>query len=428
MYKDNTMRISARKLAGLFIMAFSFMGGYSFFTGNTGSIQWYFFYYGRFILMMLYASYSFAKMNKKIDRAVVRWIGKAFTLPLVLMLFYSVFLWILYQAQFRYITRGISDFVFMMGSYISGILLAKAFGKDALRLGLMSAIITMFISFIIGIVSLKGSFFSKMIEGNNIYVEMHEALFVIGLYLIVFMFREKFFENRRNKWLFFLGILLFLIGGKRIGFLAIVITSIFGTVLKRKKNKKITTVCSIAGWIILFISIIYTWISVSGALDVLFVKYAIDMSGRGVLYRYFRRFCEYTPLFLGHGMGFVGRTFTYTTSSELYNMASVKALHNDFFKIYIELGFIGSICWAFYWIKRFPKRIEKRFDCSMMLICFCLLMYSFITYTTDNTEGYFNFQLHLAMLITSLALAVESKKSRQPALFYSEMNDSSLSR
>ena len=295
---QHSYKISSRKLVALIIMVFSFMGGYTFFTGNAGTIRWNLFYYGRFVLIILYAFYSYSTRTKKSERIVTNWMGRLFFSPQILMLLYSIAIWIIYNAQFRYITRGISNFIFMIGSYISGIYMAKVLGKDTTKIGLLSAIITMIISMMLGLVSLGGSFFRKMIEGNNIYVELHEALFVVGLYLVAYMFRQNYFQSRKNKCLFFLGIISFIIGGKRIGFLAVVITSIYGIILKNKTKKTVKGICLITEYVLIGFTIIYTWISVSGVLDAVLAKYGIDMMGRGVLYRYFRKFCEYSPTYL----------------------------------------------------------------------------------------------------------------------------------
>lgn len=42
------------------------------------------------------------------------------------------------------------------------------------------------------------------------------------------------------------------------------------------------------------------------------------------------------PTFMGKGVGFVGRQFDYTTRADLYHMVSIRALHNDFFKMYTK--------------------------------------------------------------------------------------------
>lgn len=83
-------------------------------------------------------------------------------------------------------------------------------------------------------------------------------------------------------------------------------------------------------------------------------------------------------------------------------MAVTKALHNDLLKVYIELGFVGAMMWTWYWIMYIPNFLTKKVGIRNALICFTLIIYSFITYATDNTAGYFNYQMHLSMIITAI--------------------------
>lgn len=397
---QHSYKISGRKLVAFIIMVFSFMGGYSIFTGPAGSVQWNIFYYGRFFLVIFYSVYSYNKRTTKRERRLIKWINKYSIALLTSMIMYSALLWIIHSTNIRYISRGLSDFIFLLGACVSGTYMAKILGKDTLKYGLLAAMITMAISSVIGIISMGGDFFTTLIKGDNRYVELHEALFVIGLYLVFHMFSSKLYYIRKDKILFALGMLTFIVGGKRIGFAAVLLVLIYVLLVNKKGERRISLIVKISGWIIAAVSIVYIWISVTGVLDLLLIKFSIDMYNRNIIYNYFRSFCEYGPQFLGNGMGFVGRQFEYATRDDLYNMISIRALHNDFFKQYIEIGFWGSIVWVFYWIKYFPKKIENKVGTKAMLICFCLLMYSFITFTTDNTAGYFNYQLHLFMLFT----------------------------
>ena len=411
-----------RGLVAIFIMTFSLMGGYSFFTGEAGSARWYLFYYGRFALMLLYALYSYTKRPPLQIRRMSEWIMKETVLPIALMLLYSFLLWGVQRARLPYISRGISDAIFMTGACITGACMAKILGKKTLKYGLLSAVITMLCAFVIGLVDLRGSFFTLILSGSNKYVELHETLYVIGLYLVCYMFTDRFFRRRRNIALFLLGMLSFLVGGKRIGFAALLLTAVFGMLLNRVDERSKTRVIRSVGWAMLVLVLGFTAAAVTGALDELLLRLHISMSGRNVIYTYFRQFCTYSPAYLGRGLGFVGRQFDYTTRADLGNMVAIKALHNDLMKIYIDMGFVGSILWNWYYIKKLPSDLIKKIGAKGAFICFCLIIYSFITYTTDNTAWYLNYQMHLVMLMTAIGCgcldvredASRDRRSREP--------------
>ena len=407
---NKSYKISVSKLVALIIMTFSFMGGYSIFTGSAGTIRWAVFYYGRFALMMLYAFYSYGKRTKKNERSVINWINKHTIIPLIVMFLWTICIWIIKGTHFRFITRGISDLIFLSGACISGAFLAKVLGKDALRYGLMAAIFTMVLSSIIGLGSMGGEFFTTLYRVENRYVELHEALFVIGLYLVCFALSDGFFNNQKNKIYFGVGCLAFIIGGKRIGFAGLMVSLCIGLFVKHRKAKTQEAIIKVIGIGMIAFTIAYIWLSVTGELDLLFARYNINMMNRNIIYNYFRKFCDFSPTFLGHGLGFVGRQFDYATRDDLYNMISIRALHNDYFKMYLEIGFVGTLCWVTYWLRTLPNKLKKKIGLSGSCLVFCLIMYAFITYTTDNTAGYFNFQMHLVMLITVIMTNIQSKK------------------
>lgn len=112
---------------------------------------------------------------------------------------------------------------------------------------------------------------------------------------------------------------------------------------------------------------------------------------------------NFSPTFFGKGVGFVSRQFDYATRADLYNMISIKALHNDFFKMYIEIGFGGFLIWVIWWLIKMPKIIQKKIGVDKTFIFMLIIIYTFILYTTDNTESYTFFQMHFAAVITYIS-------------------------
>lgn len=399
-------------ILAIMVMTFSFMGGYEIFYGKIGSLQWYFFYYGRFLFMLIFVVYSYCFCVITPDSITRKWLWRLLLTPVLLMFMYSCVLWILQHTRFPYISRGISDTMFMVGSYLSGISLVLLLKEKTIKYGLISAIITFVSSCILGVLNCGLDFFKAMFGENNSYtyyvihnryLELHEVIFTFGLYLICLMFTCNEDGSKKQISKFLITMICFILGGKRIGFAALGIVVVLGTFLKRKSSSNKVRILSITGTVGIVLAIIYVSISTSTKLVSILSDYGIDMMGRDIIYRYFRQFCEFSPTFLGKGVGFVTRQFDYTTSADLYNMASIRALHNDYMKVFIEIGFFGFILWVWYWIKYIPKVVRQRVGVNSMVVCFLLITYAFVTYLTDNTAGYFNFQLHLVMLITSIA-------------------------
>lgn len=402
--------IYGNEILAIFALTFSFMGAYPVFYGTVGSVQWSFFYYGRFVVMLGFVLYCYTKKVNKTYANIRHQMTMLGLLPIMMILFYSIFIWLISSTPFPYIGRGITNTLFGIGSCISGIAIVSIFKDRVFKYGAISALITFFSSMFIGLMR-NGTLFIEALfrpDGsaalhviNNQYVELHEVIFSLGLYIICFLF---FTNNKKNTFVMILSIVCFLLGFKRIGIaaLAIVIIYLIFTVHLAVRTKK--KIIKITGLLAVIVSVIFVAFSVSDELTDLLTSYGISMSGRNIIYDYFRKFCSFSPLFFGRGVGFVTKQFDYITVTDLYNMSSIKALHNDLMKMFIEIGFWGFILWSWYWLIVVPKRFLSYniINSRAVLVCFALILYSFITYTTDNTQGYFNFQLNLMMLLTGV--------------------------
>lgn len=388
-------------------MTFSFMGGYSIFYGAVYSIRWYIFYYGKFVLIAFFIMFAYSYYNKDLILSKNRkWMLRMFLIPVIIMFLYSVIIWISNKTAFPYITRGCSDSIFQAWAYIGGICFAFVYKKDAIKYGLYSALITYSMGILLGICVTLGKMVGVDIYGTNytvnMFLELHEVVYVIGLYIIFLIFINRRKYIKAPMVLLMISIVYFVLGGKRIGIAAVVLVCIYGAFLVNRNRWAKSKLLKITGWICLFICTIYVALTVSDKLSQILNSLGIDMMGRNIIYNYFRRFCSFSPSYLGRGVGFVSRQFDYTTAGDLLNMVSVKALHNDFMKIYINIGFVGFLIWCWYWVRRIPQSIEKKVDTDSAFFCLLIILFAFITYATDNTEGYSNFQMHMCMMISTI--------------------------
>lgn len=194
-------------------------------------------------------------------------------------------------------------------------------------------------------------------------------------------------------------VIFFIIAWKRIGIGAFVLVALYLWIIQKKVKPltpKLMKITEIATVVVCFV---YVSFSTSDSLDAFLSSHGIEMSGRNIIYSYFRKFCDFTPLYFGHGIGFVSRQFDYTTAADLYNMVSIKALHNDLMQMYIDLGFMGFLVWCYFWLFYLPRKIKRFANVEAGFYALCLILFAFITYTTDNTAGYYSFQMHLVMLL-----------------------------
>ena len=397
--------MSKISLMTIVLMVFSLMGSYSFFAGSIGSIAWYMFYYGKHVIFFVFGIYCYLQLRRE-EKKFAKWIVALLCIPAVVAFLYSCVLWVIQGTTMPYITRAISNTLFKCIALASGAIIAIRLKDSAIKCTLVSCCVVFIISLLIGFAT-QGTAMFRMLNvlGRGIssaenYVELHEIAYIIGLYIVFHLFIYKIKKIRISKGMMIALLFFFFIAWKRIGIFAVVLLGVYGYFFYRKKPHKKAFYLLITGIVMVIVCHLYVSMSASNELALLLRARGINMMGRDIIYSYFRRFCTYSLDFIGRGVGFTGRQFDFVTSADLYNMASVKAMHNDFFKIYIELGFIGYAVWCAYWTIRIPSKIKNKIDVNAAFSCMLLIMYTFILYTTDNTDTYFNYQLQLGLLIS----------------------------
>ena len=108
----------------------------------------------------------------------------------------------------------------------------------------------------------------------------------------------------------------------------------------------------------------------------------IETSGRVDIYNAVDKFYEFSPGFLGNGIGFL----TYQLGTNMNE--GVSSVHNDFLQYFIDLGFWGYILWlaAMTLVRVCYFGRNGRIDNAIST--FALTLYLVIVSSTDNTMNY----------------------------------------
>ncbi|MDY6063077.1 MAG: O-antigen ligase family protein [Erysipelotrichaceae bacterium] len=405
-----SLRIKLSDFSAIILMIFSFMGAYGIFTGAAGTLRWNLFYYGRFVFMSAFIFYFYTVKNYKIINKIKKDMIYLLLIPTILIFIYSIFVWFLQRPTLNFITRGVSDTLFNIVAIWAGITMTAVLKEKTIKYGMIAATVVFVTAFLLGLINEGYTLITSVfgLESEEIawkiinkYVELHELLFILGIYIVyVVLLRDNKEKNKYYLW-FLLVVGIFIIGGKRIGLAGVVFALFVGFFIRALKYNHIKrSTIILFGFISLAVCLIYAYLSMNLKIIDVFNTLHIDVLGRDIIYRYFAKFGNFGLTFLGRGVGFVTRQFDYATVDDLHNMISIKALHNDYMKLYLEIGIFGFVVWIYYWIVGLPKYFMKKTNIKSTIICFAILVYVFITYTTDNTISYFNFQLHLAMVLT----------------------------
>lgn len=412
------IKVKKKSFFAYIAMTISFMGSCSIFQGTAGSLRWMLFYYGSPLILLLLSIY-YVSLNRDIRVKKERkfFIG-LFITPRIIMVLYSCAIWLISSTAFPYISRGISNTLFQCVAYICGVCIACGEKDDILEISLASAITVFGLAYLNGFIQNGISFiyalnpFSTLADNFRQFTELHEVAYILGLCILMNLIIGKYTSLKKKNILFWVSVIVFIIAWKRIGIFAVAITYLYFVVFSRSKKGNKSFFVKMTGIIGTIICLAYVSLIVSGKFVTLLQSLGIDMMGRDIIYAYFRKFTTFAPTFMGKGVGFVGRQFDYTTRADLYHMVSIRALHNDFFKMYIEIGYIGFIVWVFWWMIKMPQIIQKRYGVKKTFICLLFILYAFILYTTDNTESYTNFQMLLSAIITYISCFYVDNKTK----------------
>ena len=319
-----------------------------------------------------------------------------YCMPLIVTLFASLFIWFVKQVDTEVISRGLSStliYTNMVSFTLAAVAFLYVFGEKGIWYNLIAILISNIL--MIGTIILQngiGAFFSEFVtlivtfagKTGDIIVqaEIHELAFCMGAYLIYMFLKPK--KNIVFYILLALTLFCFLTAFKRIGIIAIVIALAFGWILKFvakfKKDTAMALTVTLTG-VLAVLLIGYVWII---KLDVfsLLEKAGIDTSGRVVIYNAADKFYEFSPKFLGNGIGFL----SYQLSTNMN--VGVTSVHNDFLQYFIDLGFWGYILWLISMTILRVCYFGAKGKVDNAIITLALIIYLVIVSSTDNTMNF----------------------------------------
>ena len=316
--------------------------------------------------------------------------------PLIITILASLFIWFMGQVDTEVISRGLSG-AFIYNNMLSFTLAAVAFLYVFGEKGIWYNLIAILVSNILMLLTIIlqngiGSFFSEFItlivtfaaQTGDIIVqaEIHELAFCLGAYLIYMLLKPK----KDIVFFILLGLtaFCFLTAFKRIGIIAIVVALVFGWLLKFIAKFKKDTAMRLTVFFSVILVVLLTGYVAIIKMDVfsLLEKAGIDTSGRVVIYNAVDKFYEFSPDFLGNGIGFL--TYQLSTNMNI----GVSSVHNDFLQYFIDLGFWGYILWLASMTLVRVCYFGKKGKVENGIIALALSIYLVIVSSTDNTMNY----------------------------------------
>lgn len=329
------------------------------------------------------------------------------SLPMLVTLTVSLFIWFIGQVDTAVIARGLSGMFFytnMLSFTFAAAAFLYIFGERGIWYNLIAALtanILMIATIILqnGLAAYLTEFVTliKTFAGETgdiiVQAEIHELAFCMGAYLIYMLLKPQ--KNKTFLVLLLLSLFCFLSAFKRIGIIAIAAVLVIGWLLKltaRFSRKTASFLITVILILVIISLMAYIYAIKLNAFEYL-EQLGIDTSGRADVYAAVDKYYEFSPAFLGNGIG----SLTYHLNTDVN--AGVSAVHNDFLQYFIDLGFWGYILWLVSMTLVRTLYFGRNGQTENAVTAFSLIMYMIIVSLTDNTVNY-------PLLTTTIALLV----------------------
>ncbi len=349
------------------------------------------------------------------------------SVPYYVPVLLSFMIWIGVLAEYRIMIRGFFLVMYVfLGIGVSAATL-YIFGERGIWYCLGSMIIANMLRalLLIGTAGF-GQFLSEFLDlilsfanetGSVIaQMEVHDQTFAFGFFLVFLLVCIKDIRHR-YLWLF-LTLVSFLLGLKRIAAIGTAVAVITAFVLHFFSEKTAQKIAVVIACLSVLVSFIYIVAVHNGLFVFLENRLNINTMFRKTLYEVLSQYYEISVTYMGRGLGFSG-----TDWLKFRDMPAIE-IHNDFLRMYVELGFVGYFVWA--WC-HFVLRIKYFFlkgGKKTGLLCLALSVYSYINYITDNTLFYYD--ANIAFSISVMACCLKNTGERNKEKDYYETEKISL--
>lgn len=243
----------------------------------------------------------------------------------------------------------------------------------------------------------------------SVVVESTRA-FVYGLFAIYFL--------TKKDWGFCVAaVLLCFISHKRIGFIGMLavlcmipVADLLLKYFKRIKSKAVWitfgVLCTIAAYYIAYM--VHTQ-----CILLFFDAVHLDPSGRQTIWGEYQQFADWNVCFTGHGLGFVISKIE-DMKVLMYAGTCFENLHCDFYRGYIELGFLGFGIWIISYFQSYYSLTKTSEEKNKALIfALSAIAFTFILFITDNVLSYIEYCVPLNLMLLDMTNSSPAQNKRQ---------------
>lgn len=245
-------------------------------------------------------------------------------------------------------------------------------------------------------------------------LELHDITFLFGQFLIYYICFAKHGTDREKRLRILkilISIFFLLLGLKRSTFAAVFLV-VCMVVFIRMMNNKLFWIM-LVGTGLFAVSWGYMYVVWNGSFLRLMARLNVDMMGREDFWEMARAYYQFSPTFLGRG--FEAETAIITSWYKAGLINHLYPFHNNFLKMFVELGFWGFASWVGIQTFIYPLYWGKKHGNEAALLYIALFTYMFVTYLTDNTAFYFWDSIGLRLMPMALSYRYAQMKVSETA-------------
>ncbi len=342
-------------------------------------------------------------------------------MPYLLNVFISMIVWVLDLSAPNVIIRGTFFSVYQILAIMVAASTLYLFGDRGIEyhfIGLaLASVITMVAAIRDGGVVEFISQFRTLIatvamETGELMERMEETghTYAFGMYIVYFILFNK--GRKRDVLALAVAVLFFIMEFKRSASMALIIALVVGLILRFARDGGRKALVSFGGLLLIIVGFVYVWMIKSGLYEMLTDMLGIDTMGRTVVYANAGSLYEFSPFYLGQGLGYVSKMIQ-TGELDLGIQGSLLGdMHNDFLRQFIEQGFLGYLLWLlamFVWrIRLFLSR-----NTTLGIIAFTITVFCYVTFFSENMYFLFYGNIPMAILIMGHHFEEQVEKERE---------------
>ena len=318
-------------------------------------------------------------------------------LPYLVPLVFSAVIWVGTKAESAAVLNGVSMILPQLLSVLVAAATIYLFGGKGIWYCLGAMCAANFISVLIvihtgGLAEFLQEFYTLLVTFSQetgplmLRLETHDLTFAFGPFLLYLLLHWKTSPHP----VFWLGVVSFfcLVGLKRIAFPALALALLTALLLRRMPDRAARQTAACVSVAMMVVSFLYIAGIRYGLFDYLEAQLGLDTKGRALLFANVAPYYEISFTYMGQGTGFERMVEWLSGAVQTVPLRTQTQIHNDFLRMYLNIGFIGYWVWLWSWL---PARLGYWFrqagkDAGCLFLGICV--YCFVLYATDNTIYY----------------------------------------